>query len=695
MGATFSRVKTWISTEDVIFSDLNAEFDNILTNLTASGVDDFSANVSQMQSTADPGEVGTESLATSIAGEIQRLRQLIAEITGENKWYESPGTSLLSLSNALGGGTTDNRIVSGRVRTTSAQPLFLVPHGAARTITAKGATTNLIYFVAGTQYTISTDVTLTNLTAAPSTNNTTLVNDALATADPLYTKFTGENGSSIVVDAMGSEITALVGKFAAFKLAGASTEYFIAFVESTTKLTRAFRGHFFDSADAVGPRSAYTDNDVITLMKLTWVFGTTAGALTATYNNPIWADDEPTSPAQGDYWFDISANVWKVYGVSSYATANAHLLGICFQDATNTIGARSYEFFKNYDDENTVELIYVSATEVRSRQQGQICSVWGASIHNDRSIHSWDITLDLDSGVTETASTAYYLYLTETGDTIMSDVRPYDRTEDLRGHYHPFHSWRCVGHVFNDASSNITEVESYFRRSPANRMRNIITTTVLDPRNPVILLSGASMTVYLPPAAEHIGEEYTFIHNGTSLSQVYAITTFGAEAMDSYSAGTVSLYTATEALTILADNGNWRITRHRAQTAWTGYTPTFSAGFGTPSSVNVFWRRNGLSLEVYGRFTCGTVAASSGNFTFPASCQAALSTLDAPQVVGPIATTRAGTFSNYLLAKPSDTNFYVGTGASGDLVESNGSTAFINGQLIGFLTVVPIAGWIP
>ena len=39
MGATFNRVKNWIA-EKLTPSDLNAEIDNILNNLTAAGVDD-------------------------------------------------------------------------------------------------------------------------------------------------------------------------------------------------------------------------------------------------------------------------------------------------------------------------------------------------------------------------------------------------------------------------------------------------------------------------------------------------------------------------------------------------------------------------------------------------------------------------------------------------------------------------------
>ena len=73
MGANFSRIKIWI-TEILTSSDLNAEFNNILNNFTAPGMDDYSTNATQMQSVVDPGEVGSENLPTSLAGELERLR---------------------------------------------------------------------------------------------------------------------------------------------------------------------------------------------------------------------------------------------------------------------------------------------------------------------------------------------------------------------------------------------------------------------------------------------------------------------------------------------------------------------------------------------------------------------------------------------------------------------------------------------
>jgi hypothetical protein len=697
MGANFSRVKTWVSTEDVTYSDLNAEFDNILNNLTAANVDDFSANVAQMQSTADPGEVATESLPTSVAGEIQRIRHILKEITGKTYWYQSPISSLAGLSNAIGSGLTDNRLVSGRVRTTSAQPLFLVPNGAARTVKLDGTPTSFVYYVNGTEYTISSDVTLTNLTAAPAANNTCLINDAVA-ADQYWTKYQGEDGTEIAVDAMGSEISALVGKFAAFKLNnGAADEYFIAYVKSTTALSKARRGYFFDSTDAAIPRVAYADNDTITLMKLTWVFAKTDGTLTATYTNPTWSDDEPSSPAIGDYWYDTSANTWMKYDVGSWSSAGANLVGVCLQDTTNTVAARSFDFFKSFDALNTIEVIAESNTQVKMLQPGGQLSVYGTTYKGEYGLQTWDMTLDLESGVTEAASTYYYFYITETGDKVISDKKPQDRG-DLLGKYHPSHSWRCVGHAFNNASSNLEQVESYYRAKEANTVRSVAATDSLLLRDRVVLLSGASFTEYLPPAALTRGNVFRFIHNGTSFSQVYTLDGFGAETIGG--SATYPLYSNGETLSIISDGSNYLVLDHKSDTPWAAYTPasgTFN-GFGTPASINGYRRRVGDSLHVRLKFTAGTVTPVEARAPFIETGETSTSSSSIATIElcgywanGSVTTAQ----SMHVLIEPSVGYFTFGlqNGAGNGLAKRNGSTLVNNSEIISLFATIPMANW--
>lgn len=96
MPGNWSRVKTWISKEKLLFSDLNAEFDNVISNQEPLKFDDYSTNVTQMQQQTTPGGLGSESLATTLAGELERIRYVIARIIGKTYWYEDPLTNIQS-----------------------------------------------------------------------------------------------------------------------------------------------------------------------------------------------------------------------------------------------------------------------------------------------------------------------------------------------------------------------------------------------------------------------------------------------------------------------------------------------------------------------------------------------------------------------------------------------------------------------
>lgn len=59
-------------------------------SINPAGVDDASSNAAAMQTTADPYPAGSESLPTTLSGELQRLRYIIQQITGMAQWYHDP-----------------------------------------------------------------------------------------------------------------------------------------------------------------------------------------------------------------------------------------------------------------------------------------------------------------------------------------------------------------------------------------------------------------------------------------------------------------------------------------------------------------------------------------------------------------------------------------------------------------------------
>jgi len=155
--ATFSRIKVWVSNEVLTAADLNGEFNNIINNMGPDGIEDASVDVAAMQANVDPGGVGSESLATNLRGEIQRLRYTIKRIVGGAQWYSAPVIDLSSL-------ITTAKIADANVTTAKlADGAVTQAKRAALGEQISSSTGNLA------QITSVTQVDITNLTATITT----------------------------------------------------------------------------------------------------------------------------------------------------------------------------------------------------------------------------------------------------------------------------------------------------------------------------------------------------------------------------------------------------------------------------------------------------------------------------------------------------------------------------------------------
>lgn len=136
-------------------------------------------------------------------------------------------------------------------------------------------------------------------------------------------------------------------------------------------------------------------------------------------------------------------------------------------------------------------------------------------------------------------------------------------------------------------------------------------------------------------------------------------------------------------------------------TNWVQYTPTFT-GMGTTSSVSMYSRRFGDSLEVQGQFDVGTATATQAQMTLGyngINANVFTSTSKIAGIVGvgqannPSTTNfqsiyiLASNGSNYILFNNStSTNGYNGTGL-------NGNTVFTGANFASIHFFVPIQGW--
>lgn len=135
----------------------NADHQNHIDNGVPLILDDYSANLAQMQTTTDPGELAGEDLATSLAGELARLRFAIQDIkafydTTLTRWYQTP----TRLSLALGTQTASVPVLNGTVTWNSAGTTFTALKVAVTSTASAAASLLLDLTVGGTsQLTVS------------------------------------------------------------------------------------------------------------------------------------------------------------------------------------------------------------------------------------------------------------------------------------------------------------------------------------------------------------------------------------------------------------------------------------------------------------------------------------------------------------------------------------------------------------
>lgn len=97
MSYPYTLVKTAVTGDLLSASDYNSEHQNHINNNTPSSADDASSNLAAMQTVVDPYPAATESLAADLAGELHRIRYMLAQITGKAQWYTDPDASLATL----------------------------------------------------------------------------------------------------------------------------------------------------------------------------------------------------------------------------------------------------------------------------------------------------------------------------------------------------------------------------------------------------------------------------------------------------------------------------------------------------------------------------------------------------------------------------------------------------------------------
>lgn len=88
MAGNCAIYRSWNNGDTLTPGDLTTSFTTVgVTNMTTTCLDDYSSDTSQMQSAVDPYPGSVVSLATSAAGELERLRYVLKNVLGFTQWY--------------------------------------------------------------------------------------------------------------------------------------------------------------------------------------------------------------------------------------------------------------------------------------------------------------------------------------------------------------------------------------------------------------------------------------------------------------------------------------------------------------------------------------------------------------------------------------------------------------------------------
>jgi len=205
--------------------------------------------------------------------------------------------------------------------------------------------------------------------------------------------------------------------------------------------------------------------------------------------------------------------------------------------------------------------------------------------------------------------------------------------------------------------------------------------------------SGGAFTLTLPTAVGNSGKEYEFKYIDSNFSNALTVDADGAELIDGSAMKTLN--TQNETLNIISNGTNWFVTSREQRTPFAAFVPTIS-GFGTPSSVDTMWARDGQNLVLLYEFQIGTATASEAQMGLPGSLTIDSVVVPTITQVGAIATSynTVGGVSYHALITGGDSYINLGRGGTttSGLVPLDGN-AIGDSEQVSFMVHIPITGW--
>lgn len=258
-----------------------------------------------------------------------------------------------------------------------------------------------------------------------------------------------------------------------------------------------------------------------------------------------------------------------------------------------------------------------------------------------------------------------------------------------------FTTGAAAGYVHtSDASGNATWQPPGVGNVTANDSNVVFTSSSsrLQICNPT-----ATRTYTLPTTGILAGDKWTFYNQATSSANYITIQSSGANTIAILPPlGVVTFYSAVATPTSAA---NWILADRVSQLV--AYTPTFSAGFGTVTSISCFYKLISDVLYINGSCTVGTVAASIGTITLPSGLALnsskitiANTSANPGPVYGVLAANATSNTGNIVTATSTSTSLLYTAGPASNIAQTtptNVNNYLATGVVLTFSCAIPIA----
>lgn len=190
---------------------------------------------------------------------------------------------------------------------------------------------------------------------------------------------------------------------------------------------------------------------------------------------------------------------------------------------------------------------------------------------------------------------------------------------------------------------------------------------------------------------------YRLYSNSTTLASKFSGTFQAASNSTSYrlifhsgttNAATFAMYMDQLSISPVISNSG------AAMTDWVSYPPTLT-GFGSPTIIESWYRRNGSDIEIRAKFTAGTVIAVEARYSLPSGLTTDSVKVAGQQIVGFGGRSATGPEMITVIAESnvSYLTFGVSTGSLAASNKANASSMVATGNGVYFNAKVPIQGW--